>query len=90
MAASAVRHPVAAIGNAGEVFEIAGGLRRVRMPLPFALDHISPWLLRDGGGRTVVDTGIARPEVQAHWCRILDEAGAGGLGGRRGGRTIRR
>ena len=77
MAANAVHHPFAAIGNAGDVFEIADGIRWVRMPLPFALNHINLWLLRDGEGWTVVDTGIARPEVQAHWRRVLEEAGEG-------------
>ena len=80
MAANAVHHPFAAIGNAGDVFEIADGIRWVRMPLPFALNHINLWLLRDGEGWTVVDTGIARPEVQAHWRRVLEEVGEGRAG----------
>ena len=34
------------------------------MPLPFALDHINLWLLEDGEGWTLVDTGYG---VQATW-----------------------
>jgi hypothetical protein len=31
----------------GATLEIAPGVRWVRMALPFALDHINLWLLRD-------------------------------------------
>ena len=31
----------------GEALDLAPGLRWVRMGLPFALDHINLWLLRD-------------------------------------------
>jgi glyoxylase-like metal-dependent hydrolase (beta-lactamase superfamily II) len=46
--------------EAGAAFEVAPGVFWLRMPLPFALDHINLWLLRDGDGWTIVDTGIAR------------------------------
>lgn len=32
---------------AGDAFEVAPGVRWLRMPLPFSLDHINLWLLRD-------------------------------------------
>ena len=41
----------------GETFEVAPGVHWIRMPLPFALNHINLWLLRDGDGWAVVDTG---------------------------------
>ena len=78
MAASAVHYPFEAIGNTGQVREVADGVFWVRMPLPFALNHINLWLLRDGRGWTVVDTGIGRPEVQEHWRRVIEEAAGGG------------
>ena len=31
----------------GRTFEVAPGVRWLRMALPFALDHINLWLLRD-------------------------------------------
>ena len=31
----------------GTSTEVAAGVRWLRMPLPFALDHINLWLLRD-------------------------------------------
>jgi len=54
----------------GEAREIRPGLFRVRMPLPFALDHINLWLLQDEGGFTLIDTGIATAEVRAAWDRL--------------------
>lgn len=61
-----------------QAMSIADGLRWIRMPLPFALDHINLWLLRDRidgrDGWTVVDCGVARSEVQALWERIFGES----------------
>ena len=43
----------------GSTIEVAPGVRWIRMSLPFALDHINLWLLRDEidgrAGWTVVD-----------------------------------
>lgn len=55
----------------GTVREVAPGVLWVRMPLPFALDHINLWLLQDGAGWTVVDTGIAQDPVKEHWRQLL-------------------
>ena len=49
----------------GETYEIAPGVLWLRMTLPFALDHINLWLLADGTGWTIVDTGYAMPESRA-------------------------
>jgi glyoxylase-like metal-dependent hydrolase (beta-lactamase superfamily II) len=43
------------------------------MPLPFALDHVNLWLLRDEGGWTAVDTGFAVDAVRSAWQQILPE-----------------
>lgn len=53
--------------EAGTGLEVAPGIFWLRMPLPFALDHINLWLLEDGDGFTIVDTGIARDEVKTVW-----------------------
>lgn len=59
----------------GEALDLAPGLRWVRMGLPFALDHINLWLLRDRldgrEGWTIVDCGIASDETRAHWERVF-------------------
>jgi len=51
----------------GETMEMQPGIHWLRMPLPFALDHINLWLLEDGDGWTIVDTGICTDEVKAAW-----------------------
>lgn len=56
----------------GETFEVAPGILWLRMPLPFALDHINLWLLADGDGWAIVDTGFALPAVQECWRQVLD------------------
>jgi glyoxylase-like metal-dependent hydrolase (beta-lactamase superfamily II) len=57
----------------GEVREVAQGVYWLRMPLPFALDHINLWLLRDGEAWTAVDCGIALEQTRGYWDRILAE-----------------
>jgi glyoxylase-like metal-dependent hydrolase (beta-lactamase superfamily II) len=60
----------------GRTHDVAPGMRWVRMPLPFALDHINLWLLRDRidgvDGWTVVDCGIADDTIRANWEHIFD------------------
>ncbi|WPG37157.1 MBL fold metallo-hydrolase [Variovorax sp. EBFNA2] len=61
---------------AGEAMEVAPGVRWIRMRLPFALDHINLWLLRDTidgvEGWTVVDCCIAHDEARAQWEQIFE------------------
>jgi glyoxylase-like metal-dependent hydrolase (beta-lactamase superfamily II) len=56
----------------GTVMEVAPGVKWVRMPLPFSLKWINLWLLEDGDGWTVVDTGIPNSETKAHWRTIFE------------------
>jgi glyoxylase-like metal-dependent hydrolase (beta-lactamase superfamily II) len=60
----------------GETLEVAPGIRWIRMVLPFALNHINLWLLRDRidgmDGWTVVDCCIARDESRAQWEQIFE------------------
>ncbi|MEY2685401.1 MAG: hypothetical protein RJA09_2545 [Pseudomonadota bacterium] len=61
----------------GTSLALAPGVHWVRMGLPFALDHINLWLLRDEmdgtPGWTVVDCGISDPTTQQHWTTLFDE-----------------
>ena len=63
--------------GAGEALDLAPGLRWVRMGLPFALDHINLWLLRDRidgrEGWTIVDCGIASDDTKANWEKVFAE-----------------
>ena len=60
----------------GTTLELAPGVRWIRMALPFALDHINLWLLRDRldgrEGWTVVDCCIARDEAKAQWQQVFE------------------
>ena len=62
----------------GEAVDILPGLKWLRLPLPFLLGHINVWLLRDGDGWAIVDTGIFTATTRKVWenvfKRILDNA----------------
>jgi glyoxylase-like metal-dependent hydrolase (beta-lactamase superfamily II) len=62
-----LEYPVAAPPAPGEVIEIAPRIHWLRMPLPFALDHINLWLLADGDGMTLVDCGYGDRATRALW-----------------------
>lgn len=64
-------YPFAQLPENGATLEVAPGIHWVRMPLPFALDHINLWLLADGEGWTGVDTGYALDVVKEAWDRLL-------------------
>ncbi len=55
----------------GDRIQVAPGVFWLRMPLPFQLDHINLWLLEDGDGWCVVDTGFANDATRAAWKKIL-------------------
>ena len=56
----------------GSVLEVAPGVKWVRMGLPFALDHINLWLLRDGDGWTIVDCGITNEATRQAWAQVFE------------------
>ncbi len=68
-----LRFPVASPPTPGETIAVAPGVQWLRMPLPFALDHINLWLIEDGPGWTIVDAGFAMAETKALWQRIFAE-----------------
>jgi glyoxylase-like metal-dependent hydrolase (beta-lactamase superfamily II) len=65
----------------GQALQVAEGVYWIRMGLPFALDHINLWLLRDQlpdprhagqvrEGWTVVDCGIDNPATREAWTQV--------------------
>ena len=73
---SAIHYPLAdALPEIGSSIELVPGVRWLRMRLPFALDHINLWLLRDDfegvQGWTIVDCGIANEETKTSWEQIF-------------------
>ncbi len=65
-------YPFAEPPEPGTTLEVAPGVRWVRMPLPFSLKWINLWLLDDGDGVTIVDTGIPSSETKSHWRSVFD------------------
>lgn len=56
----------------GTAIEVAEGVRWIRMPLPFALDHVNLYLIDDDEGWVLVDTGIATDQTKEIWERLLE------------------
>jgi len=61
-----------------DMTEVAPGVYWVRMALPFALDHINLWVLRDSyegrEGWAIVDCGLDQPSSREHWQHLFDNA----------------
>ncbi|MFM6993329.1 MAG: MBL fold metallo-hydrolase [Rhodoferax sp.] len=81
--AAALHYPLAEqLPAPGHVLSIAPGVLWVRMGLPFALDHINLWLVRDSmpgpsgprEGWTVVDCGIHNPATHSAWEQVFATA----------------
>ena len=70
-------YPHEQLPEPGAALTVAPGIAWVRMPLPFALDHINLWLLQDGASPagtplwTAVDTGVALDPLKDNWRRLL-------------------
>lgn len=62
-----ISHPWPAPPEFGRPVSVAPGIRWLRMPLPFRLDHINLYLLEDGAGWTVVDAGIGLERTRDLW-----------------------
>ncbi len=74
-------YPWSAPPEPGSVAWLDGGIGWVRMPLPWALDHINLYLLPDDavgadGRFALVDTGIRSPETRRLWRRLARQSGA--------------
>lgn len=54
---------------------VADDIYQVRLPLPFALNHVNTYLLRDDDGWTIVDSGLHTAECQAAWQAAFDALG---------------
>lgn len=67
-------YPFAAPPERGRLLEVAPGVRWIRMPLPFKLDHINLWALDDGDGWALVDTGLRDEETVAVWRELFANA----------------
>ena len=62
-----LEYPFPAPPAPGATIEVAPRIHWLRMPLPFALDHINLWLLADDDGFTLVDCGYGDGPTRALW-----------------------
>ncbi|MCX7079145.1 MAG: MBL fold metallo-hydrolase [Pseudomonas sp.] len=74
---SGLRYPWPQPPANGQVREVAPGVFWLRMPMPFSLDHINLYLLRDGDGWVVVDTGLNNEQTREVWEQVFVEVFVG-------------
>jgi glyoxylase-like metal-dependent hydrolase (beta-lactamase superfamily II) len=60
-------HPFASPPPPGETLDAAPGVRWLRMPLPFALNHINLWLIDGDRECVLVDCGYGNAATRAIW-----------------------
>jgi len=70
-ASAALDYPFTPPAADGSVVEVAPGILWLRQPMPMSLDHINVYLLRDGEGWTLVDTGLNTTRSQELWREIV-------------------
>ncbi|MDO5642662.1 MAG: MBL fold metallo-hydrolase [Paracoccus sp. (in: a-proteobacteria)] len=81
MTSAGISHPWPDPPGPGAAVEIAPGALWLRLPLPMKLDHVNVYAFEnaesDGGGWTVVDTGLDSARGRAIWQAALDGPLAG-------------
>ncbi|NVK41020.1 MAG: MBL fold metallo-hydrolase [Oceanospirillaceae bacterium] len=71
---NSIRAAFTDIPASGAVQEVADGVLWLRMPLPFALDHINLYLVDDGDGWVAIDSGLVGESTREHWRRVIDQS----------------
>jgi glyoxylase-like metal-dependent hydrolase (beta-lactamase superfamily II) len=66
-----LRYPFAEPPSVGEVKPVADGILWVRIPLPFRLNHINIYLIEDGDGWAILDTGIGNDQTREIWEQLV-------------------
>ena len=56
----------------GELIALAEGVGWARLPIPGSLKHINVWVLDDGDGVAIVDTGLDIDPCRAGWDALFD------------------
>ena len=67
-----LRYPWESHPGADQVVEVAPGVLWVRLDLPFRLNHVNIYLIADGDGYAMVDTGIGNEATIAAWTTLFD------------------
>ena len=54
-----------------ELVDVAPGIKWLRLPMPYALDHVNVYLVRAEKGWLIVDTGLDSPRSRAIWEEVF-------------------
>jgi glyoxylase-like metal-dependent hydrolase (beta-lactamase superfamily II) len=76
---SSLTFPFAVPPEPGTLTSVAPGIRWLRLPLPYRLDHVNVYLIENDGDWTIFDTGLGTDIGKETWEAVL----AGPLKGRR-------
>jgi glyoxylase-like metal-dependent hydrolase (beta-lactamase superfamily II) len=68
---SRLTYPFDAPPPFGEAPLVAPGIRWLRLPLPYRLDHVNIYLLENGDGWTALDTGLGTDDCRQAWDAAL-------------------
>ena len=68
-----IRYPLDRTVPTEEAVKIVPEILWLRMPLPFILNHVNLWLLKDTDGWCAVDTGVSWVDGKACWEKYLQE-----------------
>ena len=64
---STLTFPIAVAPAPGTVTDVAPGIRWLRLPLPYRLDHVNIYLIENAGGWTAVDSGLGTDACKEAW-----------------------
>lgn len=73
-----ISYPFNPLPPPGGTVEIRPGIYWVRLPVPYEnMNHVNVWLLQDGDGWTLVDTGPSHLSTTTVWEQLFDSLLAG-------------
>jgi glyoxylase-like metal-dependent hydrolase (beta-lactamase superfamily II) len=75
--AGMLTYPIGSVPEPGSTLKVAEGVHWLRMPLPFALNHINLWTLEDDAAWTLVDTGLKTATAEETWQALFATTMAG-------------
>jgi len=71
-AADGLKYPWESHPAPDQVVEIAAGVLWIRLDLPFRLNHVNIYLLADGDGWAMVDTGFGNDATIEAWTKLFE------------------
>ena len=61
------------VPEGSSVMEVASDVLWLRMPLPFVLNHVNLWMIKDGDGWSVIDVGVTWEKAKKLWSGWLEK-----------------